>query len=183
MLAHTLRQLGCYLWLLLSLVILYSSYNLINTVSVPQSALPPGCCKAFLSTQLVLLSAARTPTMELPLSTIHYGQIHSCSLRGFLCKDTILFLICFTEKKFANILCILSKPSRAKKGIMYSCNVPPALNSSGEELQQRINKEQPTALCQPLLSWETMRRLNKEIKHIGPGTFKYLNATFHNKSY
>lgn len=93
------------------------------------------------------------------------------------------FLICFTEKKFANILCILSKPSRAKKGIMYSCNVSPALNSSGEELQQRINKEQPTAPCQPLLSWETMRRLNKEIKHIGPGTFKYLNATFHNKSY
>lgn len=65
---------------------------------------------------------------------------------------------------------------------MYSRNASPTLNCSGK-LQKCINKEQPTALCQLLLSWETMQRLNNEIKHIGPGTFKYLNATFHNKSY
>lgn len=41
-----------------------------------------------------------------------------------------------------------------------------------------INIEQPHILHQSLHSWETMHQLNKEIKHIGPATFKYLSAIF-----
>lgn len=41
-----------------------------------------------------------------------------------------------------------------------------------------INIEQPHTFHQSLHSWETMHQLNKEIKHIGPATFKYLSAIF-----
>lgn len=57
------------------------------------------------------------------------------------------------------------------------CTYLRQLSKYSEKLSY-INIAQPHTFHQSLHSWETMHQLNKEIKHIGPATFKYLSATF-----